>query len=360
MINKQKLLWVRAESKKDEYRAALVPQDVKKLISAGWNVVIEDSTQRCFKNEQYSQVGCQIVSAGSWLTHTKLNQKTAFVLALKELPNNIQKFSQQHIYFAHAFKGQLGSKELLKKFSKGGGTILDLEYLNNEQGKRLTTFSYWAGYIGAKLAIINWLAQQTNSTHKFTKLAPTKMENLEQESLKLASIAKPKIPKILLIGAKGNSGRGAITALKPLGAELTLWDQEETKNIDRSLILKHDILINCVLLTKKTEPFLSLSDLENTINLSMVCDVACDFESPNNQLPIYKNKTTWQNPVATIKTSNKSIKIIAIDNLPSLLPMEASVDFSQKLVACLLQPDSAIWKRCEQVFKSALKANSLV
>ena len=51
--------------------------------------------------------------------------------------------------FGHAFKGQPAGQVLLQRFKAGGGTLLDLEYLVNAQGRRVTAFGYWAGFAGA-------------------------------------------------------------------------------------------------------------------------------------------------------------------------------------------------------------------
>lgn len=53
-----------------------------------------------------------------------------------------------HMFFGYAFKEQAGWRELLSRFVEGGGTLLDLEYLTDDSGKRVTSFSRIAGYIG--------------------------------------------------------------------------------------------------------------------------------------------------------------------------------------------------------------------
>ena len=37
----------------------------------------------------------------------------------------------------------------------GGGALLDLEYLTDDHGRRLAAFGYWAGYVGAALAVLH-------------------------------------------------------------------------------------------------------------------------------------------------------------------------------------------------------------
>ena len=66
----------------------------------------------------------------------------------------------RHIMFGHAFKGQHSGKALLQRFQAGGGTLYDLEYLTDATGRRVAAFGYWAGYAGAAVSVIAWLAQQ--------------------------------------------------------------------------------------------------------------------------------------------------------------------------------------------------------
>lgn len=68
----------------------------------------------------------------SWKTDTPAN---AYVIGLKELPENDDSpLSHTHIFFAHCYKNQAGWREILNRFGAGGGTILDLEFLNDERG----------------------------------------------------------------------------------------------------------------------------------------------------------------------------------------------------------------------------------
>jgi saccharopine dehydrogenase (NAD+, L-lysine-forming) len=46
---------------------------------------------------------------------------------------------------AHCFKGQHGWEKVLSRYSRGGGTLLDLEFLE-KNGRRVAAFGYWAGF----------------------------------------------------------------------------------------------------------------------------------------------------------------------------------------------------------------------
>jgi saccharopine dehydrogenase (NAD+, L-lysine forming) len=89
-----------------------------------------------------------------------------------------------------------------------------------------------------------------------------------------------------------------------------------------------------------------------------VSDVSCDVTSECNALPIYSATTSWQRPVRSLRDGARPLDIIAIDNLPSLLPAEASTDFSAQLVPLLMTLGSGApaWRRCERAFGRACRS----
>ena len=73
-------------------------------------------------------------------------------------------------------------------------------------------------------------------------------------------------------------------------------------------------------------------------------------------LPIYQRNTSWEHPADRLH-DDPPLEIIAIDNLPSLLPTEASVAFSAELTPQLMTLGSAdpAWQRCAREFHAALE-----
>jgi saccharopine dehydrogenase (NAD+, L-lysine-forming) len=85
------------------------------------------------------RVGCPLVEKLSWKTDAPAD---AYIVGLKELPENDDSpLHHTHIFFAHCFKTQAGWRELLQRFDAGSGTILDLEFLNDANGKQTKTKS---------------------------------------------------------------------------------------------------------------------------------------------------------------------------------------------------------------------------
>jgi saccharopine dehydrogenase (NAD+, L-lysine forming) len=340
-------LWMRSETRDTERRAPIVPADAAKLTDQGITLTVEESPQRVFPAADYAAAGARIVPAGSWIDAPD----DQYILGLKELPDEPAALHHRHIYFGHAYKEQHGAAELLARFAAGGGALLDLEYLTDETGRRLAAFGFWAGYVGAALAVLCHRGALT------TPLRPLTREELDAE---LTQPASQDPPRILVIGALGRSGRGAHAALQVAGLTATGWDLAETRQLDRPALLAHDILVNTVLVTSRVPPFLRQQDLDDPARrLSLVCDVACDVASEFNPLPIYDAVTSWDQPVRRLRDGAAPLDIIAIDNLPSLLPHEASLDFSAQLVPLLLElddgdtPASPTWQRCLRAFTNA-------
>lgn len=334
-------IWLRAETKEYERRSPLTPNGAKTLIGDGHFVSVEKSTDRIFLDQAFKDVGCTLVEAGSW----REAPKEAIILGLKELPEESFNLTHQHIFFAHAYKGQSGAHELLSRFKSGQGKVFDLEYLTDENNRRVAAFGFWAGFAGAAAAIDAW-----NSLSNNTPVAS--LRDYDHQDLWIESIKKnmsASSPRVIVVGAKGRCGSGALSLLSKLGLSATEWDYEETKGGGPFIeIAKHDVFINTALIMKKIPPFI----IEDTLidqPLSLVCDVSCDPNSEMNPIPIYNDVGSWPKPVQDIKLARKIRHILAVDNLPSLLPLESSEDFAGQLLPHLREfannQQAPVWQR---------------
>ncbi|NQZ09620.1 MAG: hypothetical protein HRT35_20920 [Algicola sp.] len=153
-------IWLRAETKPFERRTPLTPAGAKQLIDEGFKVTVEQSNDNIFSQDQYQQAGCDMVEQGSW----QQADLDAIILGLKELPEAKHPLTHDHIYFAHCYKEQQGWQDLLGRFKTGGGSLYDLEYLLDDNKRRVAAFGYWAGFAGAALALKAWVSQQFITT----------------------------------------------------------------------------------------------------------------------------------------------------------------------------------------------------
>ncbi|MFB6636408.1 saccharopine dehydrogenase [Streptomyces chartreusis] len=341
-------LWLRHEVRSTERRTPLVPSDARRLVERGVTLTVEESPQRIFPVEEYEAAGCRTAPAGSWVSAPE----RAVVLGLKELPDQPGELTHDHIFFGHAYKRQPGAEALLGRFAAGGGTLLDLEYLVDDDGRRLAAFGFWAGYLGAALAV---LQHRGRLTAPLTPLSKDELDAL------LRPVAGDEDFTALVIGALGRSGRGARLGFLTAGIEATPWDLAETRALDRPALLAHDVLVNAVLATTPVPPFLREEDLDDPgRRLRTLCDVTVDVGSPLNVLPVYDRTTEWTDPVRRLR-KEPPLDLIAIDNLPSLLPLESSADFSSALLPQLLQFETGgPWGRCRDRFHQACRELGIV
>jgi alanine dehydrogenase len=159
----------------------------------------------------------------------------------------------------------------------------------------------------------------------------------------------------MVMGARGRGGTGAADLAKRVGLETIEWDIEETRSGGPfAEITQADIFVNCVLVSSDLPPFITTEMLsgENR-RLGVIVDVSCDPYGPHNPLPIYDSCTSFEEPAIEIVGGSNPLHLIAIDNLPSLLPMESSEDFGEQLVpylAMLDDPDHGAWRRAYDIF----------
>ena len=335
-------LWLRHETRQTERRAPITPEDARRLIQDGASVTVEESPQRIFHIERYRTAGCRIMPAAAWFDAPA----DAVIVGLKELPVLPAALRHRHVYFGHAYKNQEGAPELLRRFVAGGGTLLDAEYLVDSGGRRLASFGYWAGYVGAALAVLRYRGRLDVPLHPYAK------DDLDAA---LTPRAGDRMPRVLVLGAAGRCGQGARAALAVAGTTATCWDVAETRILDRAALLDHDVLVNTVLVDEPVPPFLTHVDLDADRRLSLICDVSCDVTSQCNTLPIYQRVTAWPEPVVRLRGGDRPLDLIAIDNLPSLLPGEASTAFSAQLTPLLARIDKPdpVWRRAEERFRRA-------
>lgn len=354
-------LHLRSEIKPREERSALTPATTKALVNAGYKINVERSPGRIFKDEEFVEAGATLVAEGSWST----TPKEHLIIGLKELPEDDFPLEHTHIQFAHCFKDQSNWREVLSRFPRGGGTLYDLEFLTDDTGRRIAAFGYHAGYAGAAVAIMVWHWQLQNGKEPIPSL--TSYENIGllvedmQARLKAGVEKSGRSPRVIVIGALGRSGKGALDLFRAIGipnSNLLEWDMAETANGGPfPEIVESDIFINAIYLSESTPLFLDLTIVATpSRKLSVIGDVSCDPTSEFNPIKVYNACTTFSKPTVLVEVQNDPpLSVIAIDHLPSLLPRESSEAFSAQLLPHLLNVDKRsqdkVWLRAEKLFK---------
>ncbi|MFY0308651.1 saccharopine dehydrogenase [Leisingera sp. D0M16] len=341
-------LWVRAEQRPNEERVGLTPEGAKALLAGGIKVTVEESSVRAIPLQGYIDAGCEIAPENSWPDAPA----DAIIFGLKELPENGTPLPHRHIMFGHAFKGQHSGKALLERFKAGGGTLYDLEYLVDESGRRVAAFGYWAGYAGAAVTLKSWAAQQRGELCGPVGVYPGKDALLSDLGAELDALNRDR-PTAIVIGALGRVGTGAADLCEAMGVAVTKWDMAETAHGGPfPEILDHDLFLNCIFARPGTPVFVPREALSADRKLTAIGDVACDPDSDYNPVPVYDRATTWEAPALRV-AENPVLDVMAIDNLPSMLPVESSEDYAAQLLPslqALTDLESGVWGRAKATF----------
>ncbi|RDA88875.1 hypothetical protein CP532_5439 [Ophiocordyceps camponoti-leonardi (nom. inval.)] len=374
---------LRAEQKPLEHRS-FSPAVIRSLVEAGYPVSVERSSpdpKRIFDDAEYEAAGATLVPTGKW---PEAAPGSTLVLGLKEIPDADFALTNDHISFAHCYKNQGGWDKVLSRFPRGGSTLYDLEFLVDEKGRRVSAFGYHAGFTGAALGIKAWAWQLSHpgGSEKLPSVASftdgrgyylNESELVDQVRNDVANGEKVlgretpgRKPTVIVLGALGRCGKGACDLFIKAGIpeeNITRWDLDETRERGDGPyeeIAQHDIFLNAIYLSKPIPPFINNDLLSKPgRKLSVIIDVSCDTTNPHNPIPIYDINTTFDDPtvLADIKGDQNPgpLSVISIDHLPSMLPREASEDFSQGLLESLLQlkdrKSARVWKDAEKLFQ---------
>ncbi|RDA94997.1 hypothetical protein CP533_0149 [Ophiocordyceps camponoti-saundersi (nom. inval.)] len=374
---------LRAEQKPLEHRS-FSPAVIRSLVEAGYPVSVERSApdpKRIFEDAEYEAAGATLVPTGGW---PDVSPGTTLILGLKEIPEADFALTNDHITFAHCYKNQGGWDKVLSRFPRGGSTLYDLEFLVDEKGRRVSAFGYHAGFTGAALGIKAWAWQLSHPSggEKLPSVASftdgrgyylnenelvDQVRNDVVNGVKILDRENPgRKPTVIVLGALGRCGKGACDLFLKAGIpeeNITRWDLDETKERGDGPyeeIAQHDIFLNAIYLSKPIPPFINNDLLSKPgRKLSVIIDVSCDTTNPHNPIPIYDINTTFDDPtvLAEIKGDQNPgpLSVISIDHLPSMLPREASEDFSQGLRESLLQlkdrKSSRVWTDAEKLFQ---------
>ena len=334
-------LIIRAEHNPLEARTPLVPDHIAELLPY-FTIKVESSEHRCFSDEAYRAAGATIVEKGYWV-----DSRHSYVIGLKAIQTPASA-SQTLLHFAHCFKGQEGSKETLALLKDC--TFIDYEYMLTKMKQRIISFCAQSGKIGAYLALMAFHQDE--------------VPPFDEEVYKNILLRMTIKPRVLLIG-HGTAGKAARNVMEQCGISCTIWTSHHTGS--RQDILDHDVLIHAIRLpdnpSKISPPFLLKEDLSLHRTLSVVCDISCDMGNPRNTLPIYSEYTSASQPVQNIG----NLKLIAINNLPSMEPTVSSTEFSTILKEYLPElpfmkispdPKADVLLRSYQTFLSFTQMNT--
>ena len=365
------------ETRIDDSRSPLAPLHVEKIKKKYPNikVIVQPSELRAYKDDEYKKYGGIISEDLS---------ECDVILGVKEIEPNILLSSKTYIFFSHTYKlntktlvnaqGTPGmdKKILLKEIIKKKIKLIDYENIRNNNGSRYLGFGKFAGIVGCFNTLNLFLTH-----NKFMSVGRAyKINNYERIKQILKSIVFPKIK--LLVTGDGRVAKGVLELLNETNITKISKDEYLSSdfdipvfcNLETSDYVKHSEkkdfelshFINfpneyhsCAL------PFLKISDIfisahywdpsspkifeKNQINqlskLKIIGDITCDVDG---SVPTTIKSTSINSPnfyidKNTMKESEEiqnNIGIMAVDNLPSELPRESSLEFGDGIVEHVL------------------------
>jgi saccharopine dehydrogenase (NAD+, L-lysine forming) len=130
-----------------------------------------------------------------------------------------------------------------------------------------------------------------------------------------------KAPRVLVIGALGRRGSGAVDLCLRAGVpdeNVLKWDLDETAagGSFREIVESY-IFVNCIYLSSKIPNFVDMESLEELGHkLSVICDISADTTNPNNPVPVYTVATTFGKPTVPVEVKGEPrLSVISIDHL---------------------------------------------
>jgi saccharopine dehydrogenase (NAD+, L-lysine-forming) len=123
-----------------------------------------------------------------------------------------------HIQFGHCYKKQGGWSSYLSRFARGGGTLYDIEFLNDPNtGRRVAAFGFYAGFTGAAVGALAVANQKKGE--KLGALEAYADEEAMISEVRTLLGGSGKGLKVLVIGALGRCGSGAVDLFRKIGVE---------------------------------------------------------------------------------------------------------------------------------------------
>ncbi len=344
-------------------RVPLTPKQCKQVeqLFPQVKVVVQTSPIRAFTDIHYTDAGVEIVSD---LAHCDI------IMGVKEVNISDLIPNKKFVFFSHTLKKQPYNRDLLRAILDKNIQLIDYEVLKNSDNKRIIGFGRYAGIVGAYNGF-----RAFGLKHQLydLKQACACADRVEMEN-ELKKVSFPKNTKIVLTGF-GRVGNGAreIMKLVPIEelapadflaykGEAAVFTQLEvndyferidgtpfekqafyqTPELFQSAFHKYaehaQLYIACHYWSNKSPNILTNNDL-STSQLSVVADISCDIAGPiactirpsKIADPIFGYDTTTQQEADWMQPG--VIAVMAVDNLPCELPLDASEDFGNELIA---------------------------
>ena len=350
-------------------RVALSPKQCRYLLDQfpSWDIIVESSPNRCFKDKEYQKEGIKIVEDIS---------AADILLGIKEVPISQLIPHKKYLFFSHTKKAQTYNQTLFQAMMDKNITLIDYECLEHEDGQRLIGFGFFAGIVGAH----NGIMAYGNRTKEFTLSRVKEVKDYMELVHTYFGLKLPKI-KIAITGS-GRVAHGILEIMNLMDVQEVEPDEYTTRDYaypvyvhlkggdlyrhktnntyDRNDFhahpanynclfnnyLKHThILMNGIYWEPSIAPLFTMDDLkDDDFALTTIADITddahgsvpCNLGDSSSEDPVYGvNVTSFEK---TAPYMPNGIDIMAVGNLPNELPRDASRYFGEQLIKYVI-PD---------------------
>lgn len=364
MVKKLKIGVLRETKNPPDKRVAITPSTGAKLKKKYQNIEIfvQPSEIRCFKDKEYVNAGLELKED---LTDCDI------LIGVKEVEKETFIENKKYLFFAHVAKQQPYNRPMFNEMIKKNITLIDYEYITNENGQRVVAFGKWAGIVGAYNALIAWgkryglyNLKRANDCFDFKEM--------------LKEVEKVKLPQIkILVTGKGRVGNGVMETLTPLKLREVSVDDFLHKSFSKPVVcwidadeynlrkdgedfdFQHffqnpemyksnfkrftraaDMYIAAHFWDNKSPKLISKDDFkDNLFSIKVIADISCDINEPIASTirpstisdPFY-DYNTYNSQEEKPFSKDTNVTVMAVDNLPGELARDASEYFSNELV----------------------------
>lgn len=373
---------IREEKVPVDRRVALTPQQAAYVQQTmGGKVYCQPSEHRCYTDQAYQEKGIEVVED---LSHCDI------LLGVKEVPIPTLMPGKTYLFFSHTIKKQAYNRKLLQAILQKNIRLIDYERLTDAKGKRIVAFGRFAGIVGAYNGLYTY-GKKYDLYHIRRVKDCFDYQDLRKE---YAKIELPAI-KIALTGG-GRVAKGAMEVLdgigikkvdavqylketfrEPVYTQLEVTDYNRKREVvatadasevnhahsqpfSKQEFYRHperfesgftpyaratDLLIAGAYWDNRAPVLFHREDmLKDTFKIKVIADITCDIAGsiPSTKKPstiaepVYDYDATFDQVVDQPFENKQRVSVMAIDNLPSELPRDASKAFGEKLIKNVL------------------------
>eukprot|EP00013_Stygamoeba_regulata_P013978 CAMPEP_0177670150 /NCGR_PEP_ID=MMETSP0447-20121125/23907_1 /TAXON_ID=0 /ORGANISM="Stygamoeba regulata, Strain BSH-02190019" /LENGTH=930 /DNA_ID=CAMNT_0019177237 /DNA_START=53 /DNA_END=2845 /DNA_ORIENTATION=- len=378
----------REDKNRWERRVPLAPNHVATLVSRGVQVIVQPSTLRVYRDEEYAQAGAVLQEDVS---------PASVILGVKEVPKDLLIPDRTYCFFSHTIKAQPYNMGLLDEILRKNIRLIDYERVVDGNGQRLIRFGKFAGYAGMidffhafgnRLLALGYSTPflHIGYSHMYPGLENA-MASVFAMGREIATQGLPKAlqPILFVFSGTGACTSGALEIFRLLPHKFVTVDElpdlmtrHESEHCVYGLIASSDTyiqpkdggsfkrkefyanpenftsvfaekiapymtcLVNCTYWDFRYPRILPIEDTErlkknNNLRLIGVADISCDIQGG---VEMMKRVTTIDHPLFMYDIDKRTVHeniegdgvmFLAVDNLPTELPREASKYFGDHL-----------------------------